>query len=69
VTRLDPAEKVARAAARVVDSIGAAEIERARETHSNVKGVGGSHYISNGRLIALADAVADWKAAQRRSDP
>lgn len=61
MTRLDPAEKVARAAARIVDSIGQEQVERARVTHATVKGAGGQHFIANGRLVALADAIAEWR--------
>lgn len=63
MSKLDPAEKVARAAARIIDSIGEDKIEHTRATHRRVKGVGGQHYIANGRLVALADAVAEWRCS------
>lgn len=60
--RVDPAEKVARAAASILDSLGHEEMAHVRRTHANIKGVGGRHYITNGRLVALADAIAAWRA-------
>ena len=62
--KLDPAEKVARAAAKIIDSIGEEQIDRSRWLHERVKGTGGSHFITNGRLVALADAVEAWRAAR-----
>lgn len=58
--KLDPAEKVARAAARVLKSIGPDGVAKARATNATVKGVGGQHYIGNGQLVALADALEEW---------
>jgi hypothetical protein len=62
--RLDPAEKVARAAASILDSLKPDALERARDLHERVPGVGGQHFISNGRLLALADAVEAWRTAK-----
>jgi hypothetical protein len=62
---LPPSEKVARAAARLLDSIGPDAVSRARATHANVKGVGGQHFITNGRIVALADAVDAWREGTR----
>ena len=63
--RLTPAEKVARAAASILDSLGEEVIAEVREAQADVKGCGGVHYITNGRLLALADAVEAWRGVSR----
>jgi hypothetical protein len=65
--RLDPAEKVARAADRLLDGIGGDPVvARSREIHSRVTNAGGRHFVSHARLIALADALAEWREAKSR---
>ena len=63
--RLSAEEKVARAAARIIDSLGEDTIGEVREAQADVKGCGGVHFITNGRLIALADAVEAWRGVSR----
>lgn len=63
MTRLDPAEKVARAAARVLDALPEGTRERAEEIRQTVPGTGGTYWISHGRMCALFDAVEAWREA------
>jgi hypothetical protein len=49
--------RIARESRALVSAIGVEAVERARETAANVPGSGGQHYIGNGRLVRIADAL------------